>query len=89
VTDHPGFEVRDLAKLHTAAADDTFVVIGVDATSQVVLRFMPLAPTDDNVDMFMHKPTAFPRHVCLLTPDQADLLAELLVHAAKHAKGEL
>jgi hypothetical protein len=80
------YGTRSLAKMQTAQTDQTYIVIGVDDTAgEVVLRFMPTVPTDEDIDMFEHRPIVAPRHVCVLTVYQAGLLAELLTHAAHHA----
>jgi hypothetical protein len=90
MTDHPDPDFRDIATIATAPGDDTTIAIGVDVVlGQVVLRFEPIAPDEEDIDIQDGELVVAPRHVCLLTPDQADLLAELLEHAAHHARSDL
>jgi hypothetical protein len=84
----PPYHVHELAKIQTAPDDDTVIVIGADNSGQVVLRFEAIAPDEDDVDIQDGALVVAPRHVTELTPDQADLLAELLEHAAQHARSE-
>jgi hypothetical protein len=84
----PGDYVTDIAKVQTAPDDDTVIVIGVANCGEIHLLAIPIAPDDEDIDFQDGQVVVAPRHVCRLTPDQAELVAELLVHAAKHARSE-
>ena len=81
-------ELSDIARLHTAPDDDTVIAVGVDSDGLIVLRMMPIAPDDDDIDMVDHRPTVMPRHVSLLTGEQALRLAERLTYAAENFTGD-
>jgi hypothetical protein len=87
MTDEPDY-VTDIAKVHTAPRDDTMIVIGVASCGEIHLRAVPIAPDDEDIDVQHGEVVIAPRHLIRLTPDQAELVAELLVHAAKAARSE-
>ena len=75
------YELTDLNQVITD--DGTMAIIGVDTDRKVVLRMLPNTPTDDDIDDGM----VMPRHVLLMSGEQAARLAVWLDHAAQHLTG--